>query len=141
MFKILLFWLKYKKVNIMSVEQYNAGMMYLQELDVNTIQEMSLSDIQNNDFSKYVSLFKEKEGFDVLTHIASCAIKPRFKRWKKTSRIKYAKDISRDINLTLNLSGFFLSNFGLKFPILGNCLIQLAKIKTTNDPQKVKPNS
>ena len=125
----------------MSVEQYNAGMIYLQELDINTIQEMSLSDVQNNDFSKYVSLFKEKEGFDVLTHIASCAIRPRFRQWKKANRIKYAKDISRDINLTLNLSGFFLSNFGLKFPILGNCLVMLAMVKVKTGQQKAKQSS
>ena len=110
----------------MSVEQYNEGIKYAQMLDLNDLFEyFNGTEIKNTE--KLVSLYKNIGEHDILTNIASCAIKPRFGKWKSKKRLKYCKDLSRSINLCLSLSGFFLSNFGITLPTLGNFLQVLSK--------------
>lgn len=129
MFKSLMFWLKYKRISTMSVEQYNTGYKFLQEIDMKAVHSVLFSSSENIDYESLNTLYKEVDGFNVLSQLASCVIKPRFGTWKGTNRFKYAKDVSKSINRSLALSGFFLSSFGLKFPILGNYLKALAKLK------------
>lgn len=126
MLKLILFWLKYKRINIMSTEQYNEGIKYAQMLELNDLFEY-FNGAELKDTDKLVSLYKNIGEHDILTNIASCAIKPRFRKWNPDNRLKYCKDLSRSINLCLNLSGFFLSNFGLRRPTLGNSLQILSK--------------
>mgnify|MGYP005829043359 CR=1 FL=1 len=126
MVRIILFWLKYKRVTIMPVEQYNEGMKHAGMLNLNDLM-VYLAGEELEDSKKIKSLFKQVGEYEILTHIASCAIKPRFWKWKEKKRLKYCKDINRSVNLALSLSGFFLSNFGLKQKNLGNFLKVLSQ--------------
>ena len=113
----------------MSTEQYYEGMDFAQLLDINLLFEfMNDSNVElSKNSDKLKSLFTQVKEYDLITNIASCAIKPRFGKWKSKNRHKYCKDISRSINLALGLSGFFLSNFGLILPNLGNFLKAMSR--------------
>ncbi len=125
------FWLKYKIRKDMSVAQYNEGLKYVQKLDLKILFDFFHEEVKAGyrDFDKITTLFQQIEKYDLITHIASCAIKPRFGKWKKHKRLKYCKDINKSMNIALNLCGFFLSKSGLALPSLGNCLITLSKTK------------
>ena len=129
----------------MSLIQYNEGDIYKQMIDLSMLfkflNQENVELLENAD--KLSSLFKKVGDFEILTHIGSCAIKPRFGRWKKKNRLKYCKDINRSVNLSLELSGFFLSNFGLRFPNLGIFLQSLSQTTTSKeelDQQKQSQN-
>lgn len=138
MFNRLKFFLKYKslternenryKLNV-GVSQYNIGMRYVQEgLDLNLLfdffKDPSKVEFDGNEH-KIKSLFKQIGTHDLLTHIASGAIVPRWHKWNADKRHIYCEDLSDSIENVMDYSGFFLSKIGMRLPNLGTCLTQI----------------
>ena len=126
MIKLFFFWLKYTQVTSLSVPQYNEGIKHAQKLNLDDLF-VYLNDDELRDADKLKSLYEQIGKYEILTHIASCVVKPRFRRWKEKNRLKYCKDISRSIDLSFTLSGFFFSYSGLRQKNLGNYLTLLGK--------------
>jgi hypothetical protein len=124
--KLIIFWLKYKRTSLLTAERYNEGIKHSQKLELNDLF-VYLNGSELDDMDKLKSLYEKIGEFEILTHIASCVIEPRFKKWKASDRLKYCKDINRSINLAFSLSGFFLFNFGLRHRSLGTYLMFLGK--------------
>lgn len=129
LFRKILFWIKYKKIKTVSTVRYNEAIKYMKDLDVTSIHSyMNGDDIR--DTKKLNSIYTQIGEHNIITKIGACAIEPRFKKWSLDDYDEYCNDIEKDVNKAFYLCGFFLSNFGLKQPILATFFLNLAKIKT-----------
>ena len=129
MWKRIKFFLKYRLVRDLTVEQYNTGLFYVQALDLKDMFIFLDGDINLNNIDKLQSFFKEQHSSSILSHLASCAVKPRFGKWKAKNRMNYVEDINKSLDTAILGCAFFLSNNGVRLNHLANFLKATMKIK------------
>lgn len=115
MLKSIIFAIKYKVCRDLLVPQFNESFKYTSKLDYNELNKlMKIGKIDDELLSKSsASMFELLGEYEIFTRIASCVIKPRFRKWDFKKVDKYCKDIEDKLKInkvTELVASFFLSN-------------------------------
>ena len=115
MINSIIFFFKYKICRDLHIPQFNESCKYKSKLDYSELNKlMKIGKVDDEILSESsASLFKLVGEHEVFTRLASCIIKPRFRKWKSKNVDKYCRDIERRLKInkvTELVACFFLCN-------------------------------